>query len=117
MSTLSQFVGLTSTQSTQLSNCDTTISSRASPSSQMTGIIKSIQRGTINLTSASSGTATISSVTTSKAVLYFLGYDSNNDYIPDAAVRLSLTNSTTITANKNGSTGIAAVNWQVVEYY
>lgn len=80
--------------------------------------IKSIQRGTITVTSASSATATITSVNTAKCELRMLGYgvDSPGDhqYVP----RLTLTNSTTITATRNVSDGISTtVSWELTEFY
>ena len=65
------------------------------------GQIKSIQRGVI----ASPGTATITSVNTSKSLLAYLGASATGAYVV-------LTNSTTVTA-----TGAANVSYQVVEYY
>lgn len=97
--------------------------------------IKSIQRGVINLgTSATSATATITSVNTSKAMVNFLGassagalgefyeagsnlkglYSINGHHF----VRVALTNATTVTvtrANANDTT--AVVSYEVIEFY
>lgn len=83
--------------------------------------IKSIQRGNVTIPASSSvGTATITAVNTAKSVLEYLGglgTDSGGSlaYIP----RLSLTNSTTVTATTPtnvAATGIT-VAYQVVEYW
>lgn len=82
------------------------------------GGIKSIQRGTISIGSlASSATATITAVNTSKTMLNFLGCytstSSDSIYLP----LLTLTNSTTVTASK-GATGVSAtVSYEVIEFY
>lgn len=96
--------------------------------------IKSIQRGVINLgTSATSATATITSVNTSKAMVNFLGASSEGvlgEFYYDGSlrgrysenghhfVRVALTNATTVTvtrAQANGAT--AVVSYEVIEYY
>lgn len=80
--------------------------------------IKSIQRGEITITTGQpSGTATISSVITAKAVLTALGgigfVGTNSD-----VARLSLTNATTVTATIRGNAGSNCLfGYQVVEYY
>lgn len=83
--------------------------------------IKSIQRGTISMTgSATSGTATITSVDTTKSELRFMG-SSNTDTITDttAISRVVLTNATTVTANRSGTspTGTTVVGFEVTEWY
>lgn len=83
-------------------------------SAGLPSVIKSIQRGTIVLSSVSSNTATVAAVTTSKAELNNLGA------IIAAAgdsVRLTLTNSTTITADRTSSTGVAQVSYELIEFY
>jgi hypothetical protein len=79
--------------------------------------IKSIQRGTISMTSVTTATATVSSVNTAKSLLTFLGFNTaqgTNDYNPS----IVLTNSTTITATRvnNGSYN-TTVSWELVERY
>jgi hypothetical protein len=78
--------------------------------------IKSIQRGTIQLsTSETSKTATISSVSTSKTMLNFLGASTSSSY---HTFRLQLTSSTQITVNRAESEGRSAtVSYEVIEYY
>ena len=98
--------------------------------------IKSIQRGTIQLsTSETSKTATISSVNTSKTMLNFLGSHApgriyvfweptSQDYRLAAAetghhfVTLQLTSSTqiTVTRAESNNTNIT-VSYEVIEYY
>jgi len=81
--------------------------------------IKSIQRGAVSLANgATSATATISSVTTAKSVLSWLGTvpESQNDFANTMAA-LSLTNATTVTATRAASSQGIYVYYQVVEYY
>jgi translation initiation factor 2 gamma subunit (eIF-2gamma) len=90
--------------------------------SQFGSGIKSIQRGTLSNSVGSQATATISPVNTSKALLSNLGtsgYDFANTTLDGAAnYRLTLTNSTTITANRGVSTSNnIVVSWELVEYY
>lgn len=80
--------------------------------------IKSIQRGTISMSNASSGTATISAVNTAKSVLHNLGGLAIVGTSEADIQRLSLTNSTTVTASVRALTaGTYICNFQVVEYY
>lgn len=80
--------------------------------------IKSIQRGTIAISSATSNTATITSVDTAKTELRVLGYTVNSagdqQYVP----RVVLTNATTITATRVANDSISTtVSWELTEYY
>lgn len=81
--------------------------------------IKSIQRGTISMTSGgyTSGTATITSVDTTKTELRMLG--ASNDAVADttAISRVVLTNSTTITATRSSISGTTVVSWELTEFY
>jgi len=80
---------------------------------------KSIQRGTISMTSggSTSGTATITSVDTTKTELRMLG--ASNDAVSDttAISRVVLTNSTTITATRSSTSGTTVVSWELTEFY
>lgn len=77
------------------------------------GGIKSIQRGTISLTpTIASSTATIQAVNTSKTMLNFVGASGSIN-----SARISLTNSTTVTADGFVSSGTASVGYEVVEFY
>lgn len=80
--------------------------------------IKSIQRGTVSITQpATSNTATITAVDTSKALLSFLGINSDGTNFGYGA-RIVLTNATTITMTKSGNdTNSNVISYEVVEYY
>ena len=81
------------------------------------GAIKSIQRGTIVIAAASaSNTATITSVNTAKALITMLGAESTDTSVANTMTRLALTNATTVTASRGGTTGSVTVGYQVVEY-
>lgn len=82
--------------------------------------IKSIQRGTISITGGAlnqTATATISSVSTAKSVLNFLGVTSTDDSVRSIS-RIVLTNSDTVTATRNlGSTfNPTIVSYEVIEF-
>lgn len=89
------------------------------------GSIKSIQSGTISFDphAVASGTATITSVNTAKAVVMNLGvcqtYASDTSY--NSPGYLTLTNATTVTAQIIGTYGSGTrsltASFQVVEYY
>lgn len=83
--------------------------------------IKSIQRGTITVSAATSNTATITSVDTTKTLISKLGSTTTvsvASYEPGRSeCRVELTNATTVTAYKNTSTDSITVGYQVVEYY
>lgn len=84
------------------------------------GAIKSIQRGTITIpANSTSATATITSVVTTKTELRFLGVTSQSTGIDTALARITLTNSTTITATRNtvSTTNNTIVSWELTEYY
>lgn len=106
--------GYTTARATKVDSLDAAVTSRL-------GAIVGIDRGTI-LVNTSSGsltnTATVGAVNTSRAVLSHLGHTigSNSDVIPKS--RITLTNSTTITANAETSTGAydVTVSYELVEY-
>lgn len=75
--------------------------------SQFFGGIKSIQRGTVTVSS----TATITSVDTTKTELRQLGFSSGS---ADPSARIVLTNATTITCTGGGS---SVASWELTEYY
>lgn len=86
--------------------------------------IKSIQRGVISLSdSQTSNTATISAVVVEKSVIMPLGVSgedtTDGNYAVDHLfIRLSLTNTTTVTATRTRPNSIAAtVGYQVIEFY
>lgn len=81
-------------------------------------LIKSVQFGTINITTGTTGTATISSVTTTNSAVAFLGYSSGLaafDYSVNTP-RLSLTNATTVTSTVGASSTSSNVAFCVIEF-
>ena len=86
--------------------------------SYATSVIKSIQYGTVTLNAVSSGTATITAVDTAKAVLIYLGTSYNvTTSLSGALTRITLTNSTTVTATRGAATDISIASFVVVEFY
>jgi hypothetical protein len=81
-------------------------------------VINSIQRGTIVISGASSATATITSVATSKTHLAFLGFHGQSGFSIDAFFpRIELTNATTVTANRTyGGSESTTVSYEVIEH-
>lgn len=79
------------------------------------GTIKSIQRGTINLSAGTPASATISAVTTAKTMLNFCGFKSGGNYAGDAA-NIRLVNSTTVTAACCTNYD-SIVSYEVIEFY
>lgn len=88
------------------------------PYPTQSSVIASIQYGTVSITGTNtSGTATITSVDTSKAALLFLGFSSSRDD-GQMPARITLTNATTVTATRStpGGTGATTVGFCVVEF-
>lgn len=80
------------------------------------GVLSSMQRGTIALASVASNTATISAVG-SKAVLNWLNQSTTATTPDEAFTTVTLTNSTTITANKNtAGTTTSTVSYEMMEF-
>ena len=84
--------------------------------------IKSIQRGVISLSdSQTSNTANISAVVVEKSVIMPLGVSGSDDVnhaVNHLFIRLSLTNTTTVTATRTRPNNTAAtVGYQVIEFY
>lgn len=81
--------------------------------------IKSIQRGVISMSSASSASATVTAVNPSRAELTLLGVTTTDNTVSQDRwlCRLELTNSTTVSAVKIPAVGTYNVAWQLVEYY
>lgn len=77
----------------------------------------SMQRGQVDNTGAGTNTATISSVTTTRAVEGLCGGSSNNDIVSRSLVRLTLTNATTVTVVKGTSTDNTETNYVVSEFF
>jgi hypothetical protein len=84
------------------------------------GIIKSMQAGVIDLGAANNATATIQPVLPERCLLTWMGIICNG---PDAnaavfPTRLTLTNATTITANRYAASGVAtSAPWRLVEFF
>ncbi len=83
----------------------------------VSGILAQKQTGTITLSSVSSNTATITSANTNKSVCNYLmnntdSGNSSNNFWTGAA----LTNSTTVTATRGGSTGNAKASYEVITF-
>jgi hypothetical protein len=82
--------------------------------------IKSIQRGTIAMGGNASADATITSVDTTKSLLFNLGVNSSADSMIEGAIRLQLVNGTTVRGLRSTGSGsglsAATVGWQVVEF-
>lgn len=80
--------------------------------------IKSIQRGTIVVANAAStNTAAITAVDTNNAILRHLGSTIGGTDHTDSDIRLDLTNGTTITATRAGTSGAVTVSYEIVEFY
>lgn len=83
-------------------------------------MIKSIQRGTLTISAATSGTATIAAVDPSKSSLTLLGLSFANSGAIDPFtynVTLALTDSTTLTATRGANTITLTIAYEVKEYF
>jgi hypothetical protein len=129
---------LTATRAGYLDNLDAAISTRASASVWTSGlatelggldtaiaaiplsVINSIQAISITMSSASSATQTITGVVVAKSVVVFTGFSCDataaSANFHHVMSKLALTNTTTVTASRNGSTGTVIVNGFVVEF-
>lgn len=84
----------------------------------LVGTPKSFQRTTVTIaTGQTSGTATISAVNANRVALTHLGSRGPITNNQDFQAEIGLTNSTTVRAQRAGSTGDLVVGVQVVEYY
>lgn len=83
-------------------------------------LIKSVQHGTITVNAAgTSNTATVNSVATGKAALVWLGQTTTetSDFAPENfCPRITLTNSTTVTANRAGNGSAVTVGFCLIEF-
>jgi hypothetical protein len=80
-------------------------------------LVSAVQYGTITISSGNtSNTATISSVTTSQAVVLFLGITTDGTTIPEGYSSVTLTNGTTVTANRNSNTNSSTIGYVVCEF-
>lgn len=81
--------------------------------------IDSVEYGSITISAASSSnTATISSVTTARSAVLYLGHTTTagTGITTSNMPRLTFTNATTITANRSATTGDVTVNFVVVQF-
>jgi len=83
----------------------------------MAGGVKSIQRGTITVSGATTNTATITAVVVAKSLVSHLGQQCATNDAAQANCHLDLTNTTTITATRGTTSGAATVSFEVVEFY
>jgi len=86
--------------------------------------VKSIQRGTITINGAATGTATITAVVVAKTSLKMLGFShagasAMNNWAPTQIwPRITLTNTTTVTATMGADPAVnVIVSFEAVEYY
>ncbi len=83
-------------------------------------VIKSVQYGTVTVAFlATSGTATITAVTIGKSVLIMIGWNASTNVGTIAYPRITLTNSTTVTADIYSAppSGDVYARFVVVEFW
>lgn len=88
--------------------------------SYATSVIKSIQRGSVVIADGSeTNTVTLSSVTTGKTSVNWLGTSSTGSSTDPSRylTRMSLTNATTLTVAKEESLSSVEISYEVVEFY
>ncbi|MGE3336049.1 MAG: hypothetical protein AB7I36_20625 [Rhodospirillaceae bacterium] len=78
---------------------------------------KQILRGTITISGSGSNTATISVSNTAKCELRYLGSTTNSAGLDVSLIHIVLTNTTTITATRNTTSGAPTVSWELTEFY
>lgn len=84
-----------------------------------TGVLKTVNRGSIVVSAVTSATATITAVTTAKTASFYLGQLSTNgsDGNEDREwARIDLTNTTTVTATKQTASNSVTVGYEVIEF-
>lgn len=112
--------GTTVTATRGASSANTCTVNCAIVDADATNLIKSVQMGTISLTSQASNTATITSVTAANAAVHMLGFTTTGTgyhYDLDSPV-LVLTNATTVTCSilQGADTNTEVVGYLVVEF-
>ncbi len=83
------------------------------------GVLNSnVQRGTTAMSAVNSNTSTISSVTTAMSVMNSMQFitSQTSTNMPGILCNAVLTNSTTVTANRHGTSGNSTISWEVVEF-
>lgn len=112
--------GTTVTAYRDTSSATHTVTARGTVVEFESAAISSIQHGTVTVgASNTGGTATISSVTTSRSVLFYLGVTNTTSTTSSNVVhcRIDLTDATTVTATRNTSTSaVLTVGYIVVEF-
>ena len=82
--------------------------------------VKSLQQGTLTIVHpATTGTATISSVSTTKSILLWQGYaNDTNEGVYQGMATVTLTNSTTVTGSHDAGSGASTITmgYVVVEF-
>jgi hypothetical protein len=82
--------------------------------------IRSVQTGILTIANnGGSGTATITTVDVNNSMLVFHGFTQNSSGTAPGSIfsRMTLTNSTTITAVRVGSTGATYITYTVIEFW
>ncbi len=81
------------------------------------GVVRSIQSGSILLSGVTSNTASVTAVVPENCILLYGGsqYGTVDTLSSGFCVRLTLTNSTTITATRQSSSNVAAVSYVLIE--
>lgn len=99
----------TTARAAKLDNLDAAISAISA--------INSIQSGSISLGTSTSASATITAVATGKSVVIWQGVDAQSGSTPaDYGITVRLANSTTVTADRNGTGNSCHVRYTVVEF-
>lgn len=82
-------------------------------------LVKSVQRGFITITGATTNTGTITAVDPNNSVLVYLGVSASTATADAqrAFTRIDLTNSTTVTATTAAATDVTTVGFEVIEYF
>lgn len=101
---------LTAARAALLSNLDAAVSGRL-------GAINSIQTGAIGITATNTTqTATVTAVNTSRYLLLNLGASTGSSVEVNTYARIALTNSTTITATREGTTLAVTVQYLLIDF-
>lgn len=110
--------GTTVTATRNTSSTNTVTVNCAVVDADATNLIKTVQFGNINITTGTTGTATISSVTTTNTVVVYLGHSSGLaafDYSLNTP-RLSLTSATVVTSTVGASSTSSNCAFCVIEF-
>lgn len=112
--TLTNSTTVTATRNTSLSDA---VVINAVVIDATSSLVSAVQFGTIAIANTStSNTATITSVDTSRSVVFFLGEDAQSTAVANGACGVTLTNATTVTANRIGTASQTTVSFCVVQF-